>query len=53
MSVLEATVEIVKISSNNEDSFSSIVDEFNRKNLLKGIEEIYNKLKVLEQNSQS
>ena len=51
MTILEATVEITKaaISGNNSSSQSLLLtDKDDRKQLLSGIEDVYNKLKELE-----
>lgn len=50
MTVLEATVEIVKAATLTTDSSLNVTDESHRKRFIKGIEEIYKKLEELEQN---
>jgi len=50
MTILEATVEIVKaaLSTNTGAGISSLTNDKFRPDLIKGIDEVYNKLKELE-----
>lgn len=47
MTVLEATVEMVKATWGNTGGYAFVIDDEKRKSLIKGITEIYKTLEAL------